>query len=160
MTKRPYITLKIVGIVSLLVAVGGIWYNAQYLSGDYSGVLKKLTEDPDNIGRDYSKFYPVFYTMSGICISFYILLAITGLQLIRVKSQWAYVLVAIVLAEVLYFFLITTFSYIPKYGDSVPAALGVSSGGLMFQILVLFPIWAPVAALWARRRLLREKLAK
>ena len=95
--------------------------------------------------------------MSGVCILFYLLLGITGIQLMRLRAQWAFVLVAIVIAEVAYWFSITPLSTIPKYGDSVPSALGVSSGGLMFQVFILFPIWAPLAALWARKRILGER---
>jgi len=150
MTKGPRRTLIAVGVVSLLMAAGGAWYNVQYLTSDYSGVLEELGEDP-------AKFYPVFYTMSGICILFYLLLAITGIQLMRLREQWSFVLVAIVVAEVAYWFSIMPLSTIPEYGDSIPSALGVSSGGLLFQVFILFPIWAPLAALWARKRILGEE---
>ena len=39
MTKGPRRTLIAVGVVSLLMALGGVWYNVQYLSSDYSGLL-------------------------------------------------------------------------------------------------------------------------
>jgi len=160
MSKAPTRTLIAVGIACLLMAAAGIWYNSEYLTVDYSETLEtQSAENPEIKGDDLSDFYTVFYVLSGICISFYIILAITGIQLIRLKISWVFVLLGIVVAEVVYYIVLGRLWGLPQYGRSIAAATGVSSGGLVFQGLSLFPIWAPLAALWARNRIRKESEA-
>jgi hypothetical protein len=105
--KIPQGTLTIVGLATVVLAVLGLWYNYSTLLLDYSLPLQQSSKE-----HDVTDFYPIFYTMSVICVGFYMLLLASG------------------------------------------AASGVSSGGLMYQIYVVFPIWGPLLALWARRRIL------
>ncbi len=41
---------------------------------------------------------------------------------------------------------------VPKIGLSVAGATGAANGGLMAQFIILFPLWAPFAVHWARKR--------
>ncbi|MCH7813117.1 MAG: hypothetical protein IID40_03760 [Planctomycetes bacterium] len=61
----------------------------------------------------------------------------------------------VMIFEVVYFFGIAFFGIAllwmtPGIGRSVAAASGISSGGLMFQFLPLFPLWGPLLARWAK----------
>lgn len=57
------------------------------------------------------------------------------------------------LFEIVYFFSLGMLWLAPSMGMSVAAATGVANGGLMAQFLILFPLWAPLLAFWARRHL-------
>lgn len=136
------------------MAAAGIWYNSATLTVDYSGLSEELNTEESEFGPyDLSYFYPIFYLLWSICITFYILLAITGIQLIRLKTGWVFALLGVVLVEVVYFLLLGRSWLMPEYGPSIGAATGISSGGLVFQWVSLFPIWAPLAAFWARNRI-------
>lgn len=153
MTTFPRRILVVVGVACILLALAGIGYNAITLTQDYSGTLQEFSNDPEYDEESLSHFYTVFYALSGICILFYLLLAFTGVQLIRSKHNWVFVLLGIVVVEVLYFFMLGQSWRSPEYGLSIAAASGVSSGGLMFQAFVLFPLWGPLAAIWARSKI-------
>ena len=159
-SKTPTRTLIAVGIACLLMATAGIWYNSEYLAVDYSDALEEiLVEEPKYEGDDLSHFHTIFYILSGLCLAFYILLAVTGIQLIRLKTNWVFVLLCVVIVEVVYFMILSRLWMIPEYGRSIAAATGVSSGGLVFQGITLFPIWAPLAAFWARHRMRKGSVA-
>jgi len=149
MNKIPRRILVTVGVACLILSAAGIWYNSGYLLKDYSGMF----EEYNTVAADLSYFYVALYVLSGICVTFYVLLAITGIQLIKLKTQWAFMLLSIIIAEVVYYIILGYMWQHPEYGFSIAAASGVSSGGLVFQVFILFPIWAPAAALWARNRL-------
>jgi len=40
----------------------------------------------------------------------------------------------------------------PEIGHSVGAASGVANGGLMFQLIILFPIWGGILGFWTKRK--------
>jgi hypothetical protein len=135
--------------MAVLLAMLGLWYNYSTLFLDYSLSLQDSGKE-----HDVQNFYPIFYTMSVTCIVFYLLLLASGVQLIRNKTGWAFVLLAVVVAEVLYFLFVGYLWAHSPARFSIAAATGVSSGGLTYQIYVLFPLWGPLLALWARRRIL------
>jgi hypothetical protein len=147
--KIPQSTLTIVGLATVILAVFGLWYNYSTLLLDYSLPLEQSSKT-----HDVTDFYPIFYTMSVICVVFYVLLLASGVQLIRKKPNWAFVLLAIVVLEIAYFLVVGWLWAHSLNGVSIAAASGVSSGGLMYQVYVVFPIWGPLLALWARRRIL------
>lgn len=146
--KLPVRALIVVGITSLILGLIGIAYNSVTLFADYSSVLQDMRDEVEP-----GQFYAALYVMSGICVAFYAALLIVGIQLIRQRSSWAFGLLGIIVLEVLYYFAIGVMWRSSQYGLSVGAATGVSSGGLSFQAFVLFPIWGPWIALWARRRI-------
>lgn len=133
-----------VGIVSIAVAAIGLFYNLNTLFTDFS----ELRQD-----NDTPFFYPAFYTMSAICIGCYIILLICGVQFVRLRTGLLRLFVAVIIFEVVYFFSIGVMWLAPKIGMSVGAATGVANGGLMFQAFILFPLWAPIIAGWAAKRL-------
>ncbi len=91
--------------------------------------------------------------MSGICILSYCLLAMIGVQLFRMRVQYIWWLVVLLSVEVIYFFGVGESWLAPRVGVSIGAATGVANGGLMVQFFLLFPLWAPILAFWAKKRL-------
>ena len=148
--NNPERVLIAVGIASMVFSLLGLFHNSMTLFVDYSPIVKEL-------GQEYnlSNFYVVFYIMSAICITFYVVLFISGIQLIRRRTYWVFVLLLTVIFEIIYFIAVRVLSCDPDYGNSIAAATGISSGGLMFQAFGLFPIWAPIIAFWARRKMIR-----
>ena len=53
------------GIVSISMAVVGLWYNLTTLFTNFSSLVQEY---------DIPHFYPAFYTMSTICIGCYLVL--------------------------------------------------------------------------------------
>jgi hypothetical protein len=133
-----------VGAISIILALLGWSYNFVTLRADYSA-------PPHPIGEPY--FYWALYTMSTVCIVCYALLFYIGVQMIRGKTDVVRLLTFLIVFEVLYFFAVGSLWLMPEYGRSIAAATGVSNGGMMFQLLVLFPIWAPILAFLASRSL-------
>ncbi len=148
-TQIPRYTLTVVGVTTVVFAMLGLWYNYSTLFLDYSLPLEQSGKE-----HDIQNFYPIFYTMSVICIVFYVILLASGVQLIRKKTGWAFVLSGVVAVEVLYFVFVGYLWAHSPSRFSIAAATGVSTGGLTYQIYVLFPVWGPLLALWARRRIL------
>lgn len=138
--------LRAVGVMSLILGLVGLVYNAVTLSADYSSFLQDSKNEVDP-----KQFYTALYVMSGICVVFYIALFVMGTQLIKKKSGWSMGLLGLIILEVFYYVTIGVMWRNPQYGMSVAAASGVSSGGLSFQVFTLFPVWGPLVALWARR---------
>jgi hypothetical protein len=66
--KIPQGTLTIVGLATVVLAVLGLWYNYSTLLLDYSSPLEQSSKK-----HDVTDFYPIFYTMSVICVVFYVL---------------------------------------------------------------------------------------
>jgi len=135
--------MKIIGVFSIVLAGLGLSYNATTLFGDFSEVVEE---------REIPHFYPAFYAMSAICIICYALLVLCGIQFLRLRTGLLALFIALLVFEVVYFFSIVMLWGIPKLGMSVAAATGVANGGLVFQGLILFPLWAPFVARWAAKR--------
>lgn len=152
-SKNPDRALVVVGLSSVLLAILGLWYNMTTLFADYTSIIDDLKSE-----NDLRHFYTAFYVMSAICIAFFAGLFVSGIQLIRKKIMWVFVLSGIIALEISYFFLLGGLWANSTYGYSVGAATGVSNGGLMFQVFSFFPIWAPATALWARRKKLAQVL--
>jgi len=142
--KLPKAILRGVGMVSILLALLGLFYNGLSLSANFS----QFHDD-----RDVPFFYPAFYTMSAICILCFVLLLVLGIQFIRIKLGAVRVFVFLVVFEVLYILAIGPMWLLPSVGHSIAAATGVANGGMMFQAFILFPVWAIPASLWAARKL-------
>ncbi len=147
MTRAKRSTIA-VGIVSIVVAAVGFWYNMTTLLVDFSG-----------FERDHSipYFYHAFYAMSAICIVCYAVLLICGVQFVRLRTGLLKIFVGVVIFEVVYFLSLGPVSLVPRIGMSVGAAVGVANGGLMFQAVILFPLWAPLLARRAARELSHDR---
>ena len=132
--------LRFFGVCNILFALIGIAFNV------YS--FFQSSEPPlDN------KTSTAYFVMSYICIAFYILLAIAGVQLIRLRYIWAYYTPIIFAAEILYFMVIVGLWGHPTWGDSIGGATGIANGGLSIQYLTLYPIWASCVLLFTAYRL-------
>ena len=149
MDNKPKILLILIGIFSIILGALGLLYNAGTLFADFSSVTEQ---------NDQPYFYPAFYTMSAICITCYLILILIGICLIRLNRIAAYLLPAVLIFEVIYFFSLGVLWLIPNLGPSIAAATGIANGGLMFQFLTLFPIWASILALWSAGKIRSKKI--
>jgi len=140
--------LVTVGIVCIVFALLGGWYNSTTLLGSLSGVFSDLVEQ-----HDIPYFYVAFYTMSAMCLLCYAILLFCGVQFLRFRTGVFPLFVGVLLFEVAYFFSVALMWMMPHVGVSVAAATGVANGGLMFQAYVVFPLWAPFVSWWAKNRL-------
>jgi hypothetical protein len=119
MNKLAQISLSFVGIVTIFCAGAGLWYNATSFMTAASGAFDRI--DP-KYPTPY--FYPAFYTMSIICILFFVALIFCSVQLLRRKLGFFYLYAGLLFAEVLYFLLIGILWLSPKLGMSIGAATG------------------------------------
>jgi hypothetical protein len=142
------ILLRSVGILAVLLAIAGLLYTA---ASSYQVVV---SDDIDQLATEHGAPYirAAFYVMASICVAFYLVLLLCGVRFVLLHSGLWWLFTAILAAEVLYYFSIGYWFWPhPTLGRSIAGATGISSGGLMFQFLLLFPLWAPVAVYLARR---------
>jgi hypothetical protein len=91
--------------------------------------------------------------MSAICIVCYLTLLVIGVQFLRLNASLLRLFSAVMIFEVVYFFTIAFAWMSPGIGMSIAAASGVANGGLMLQLLPLFPLWGPLLAHWAKQNM-------
>ncbi len=144
----PHLAIRSVGIASIFTAICGIWYTIKVLWLLHSNI-------PSDSEAPY--FAPFLYAMSLICMSFYISLLFFGIQFLRLRTELYLLFIGTVVLEVGYFCFVAAFWTfpIPTVAFSIAAATGINAG-LLFQFLILFPLWAPFTVVWARRRMERE----
>ena len=140
------IMLRVVGVIAILVAVGGILYTAASLYAVASGGIDQLA-----IESDTPYVHAAFYVMASVCVFFYAVLLLCGVQFIRLRSSLWWLFAAVLAVEVIFFFLVGYLASHPTFGSSIAGATGNSSGGLVFQFFVLFPLWAPIIVWLAHR---------
>ena len=138
--SRAGVVLKIVGGAGVLLSLVGLWYHATCLTVDYS----REPRPP--------YFFQAWYTMAGINIALLLAGIVLGIALIRGMVKWVPLFVALQVLIVFDTFLPGLFWLHPRLGGSIAAASGLSSGTI-FQVIVLFPVWGSVAAIWALRRI-------
>lgn len=148
MNRAPNIILRIIGVAALLCAAFGLWYNITVLGNFWSRRLHV-----DAWRHDAPYFFPAYGIMSTVCLACYGLLAFFGIQFLRGRADHLRRFAILMIFEVAYFFSIVLMWLIPDLGMSVAAATGVANGGLMVQFVIFFPLWAPLLAFWATRRL-------
>jgi drug/metabolite transporter (DMT)-like permease len=136
-----------IGIVSIILALLGLSYNVCTIFGDYSNVTKE---------HNQQYFYPAFYIMSSICIICYLIILICGIQYVRIRTKIFPLFLSILIFEIVYFFSVGFMWLIPQIGHSVAGATGVSNGGMVFQFITLFPIWAPIIVAIASRKITKS----
>ena len=142
--KKAKVILRVIGLITILLAGMGLRYNSITLFADYSDAFTD---------RPIPYFYPAFYTMSAICIICYVALIIIGIQFIRLRTGLRRFFVGVLIFEFVYFFSIGFLWLPPNIGLSIGAATGIANGGLMLQALILFPLWAPFVVGWAERNI-------
>lgn len=148
MKKSAKIILSVIGSISVITALFGLWYNGSTLLVAFSGAFSD-----DKTTEEMPYLLLAFYSMSAICIVCYFFLAIFGYQFIRGRYHNMSKFVALVIFEVVFFFSIALLWIVPNVGLSLGGATGISMGGLMAQFFILFPLWAPPVAVWAKRQL-------
>ena len=140
-----------VGIIGGLAALCGIFCNLSALAtataGGYADLIKRE-------GIPY--FYAVVYVTSIVCIVCYVLLILCSADFIRLRFRRFPLFVATLCCEVMYLVGTGLLWMSTNLGKSVAVANGAVDDGLMFQFIILFPFWAPLVVLWARRRLRRN----
>lgn len=141
------VILRIVGGLSVLLALGGLLYTT---STTYGFILSGAVDD---VAAQHDTPYvrTAFYVMASICTAFYLALLLFGVRLLFLKTRLLWLFTTILIVEVLYFLSIGFFWPHPTYGLSIAAASGVANGGLVLQFFLLFPLWAPFAVYFARR---------
>ena len=138
--RLPHRALRLLGVVVLVLAGLGLWYNKATL----------FTRFPSDPGEEPC-FLHAFYSISAVCIACYVTLLFVGVQFIRLKTSWLKPFVGVIVFEVLSFFGVALFGLGSDLGRSVRRASVLASGGMMFQFIILFPIWGPLMARWAAK---------
>jgi len=136
-----------IGIVTMLCALFGLFYNAQGIAVSLSGGFEGLVRE-----HKMTHFYAAFYAMSAICVVCYLILFWGGYQLARRRFSVSWLLISAWLFEIVYFLVIGLTWRIPDVGGSIAGATGVANGGLMAQFFILLPFWGPLAIFWVKRR--------
>ena len=139
-------TPVVIGILNVLFALFGLYYNASTFRTFRAGGFQMADSRPD-----MPYFEPAFKVMSAICVVCYLALALSGVQLVRGRLGWAYVTIATLVIESVYVLSVAVAwaRMPPGMRMSVGGATGVSIGGLAPQLVVLYPIWGAVALMVA-----------
>ena len=93
--NKAKVILRVIGLITILLAGMGLWYNSKTLFADYSDVLTD---------QSIPYFYPAFYTMSAICIICYVALIIIGIQFLRLRTGLRRIFAGVLIFEFIYFF--------------------------------------------------------
>ena len=146
--KTAKVLVVTIGLVAVLAALFGLYYNSMSLSSALGGAFADMAAEKGLIFM-----MPAFYIMSSICIVCYLILLACGLDMIRARVRCFWLMTSVLLFEIAYFFLVSVLWMVPDIGMSVGAATGIANGGLMIQYAILFPLWAPIVLSWARTRM-------
>ena len=146
MNNIPKVVIRFIGILSIIMACLGLWYNTL----SFFSVLGSFEYDPE---MPYLK--PVFFVMSFVCVACYVWLLVIGIDFVRLKLRFRHIFAGLLIFEVAYFISISILwiSPVRNFSMSVAAATGIANGGLMFQFITLFPLWAPILVVWAHKRI-------
>jgi hypothetical protein len=146
MTKSARIAFRVIGGLSLFFAVAGLLYNIGYLTA----IISAYKPDPEA-----PFFWYAFLIMSSICVVCYLLLIFLGIQFLRLRHQGIRIFVALMIFEIVYVLalsLLWNINMNQTVAMSIAAATGVANGGLMVQLVTLFPLWAPFVVFWASKQ--------
>jgi len=146
MNEKPWRVLKIIAVCSVGLGIGGLLYSLPVLGSE-------LFYGDRELESDEQYFYVFLYLFSSLSIFLYISLIICGIQLFRKRLNWVLALVAIVAIEIALVIGVGGSWLNPKYGMSIAGATGLSFGGMSIQFIILFPLWGPMASLWAWNRI-------
>jgi len=100
---------------------------------------------------DPPRFREAFYVMSAICVFFYGILVWIGIDFLFGNSERWVIFVMVLMAGIVYVLAVGLLWARSTHAMSISAASGISSGGLMVQLFILFPVWAPVVVWLARK---------
>ena len=130
------VIVRIVGVASIFIAVGGIAYNVVYFTALIGA--SEVNEHP--------YFHAAYYTMVAICFLFYVTIIWFGISFIKLKLKYWYIYALLFVVEYLYFSSIGYFWAIENeaISSSIAAATGVANGGLVLQFFSGIFIWGPI----------------
>ena len=145
------IALRAVGIIAILLAIGGLLYTAASLYAVASGGIDQLAVEAST-----PYVHTAFYVMASTCVAFYAVLLLCGIQFVRLRSSLWWLFLGLLVAEVIYYLLVGWLWSHSTLGNSIAGASGISSGGLVLQFVLLFPLWAPIIVWLSRRSQIRH----
>lgn len=144
--------LIIVGIVSILMAAIGICFN---LATIFFNILL-ATQATNNLCSR-----PVLFVASAISTICYLVLLFCGVQFVRLRTGLTVfgLFVGVIVFEIVLFLFsgIMAAFFVSKTNFSLAYIMAMS--GMMFQVYILFPLWAPCLAWWAARKIERNLAA-
>jgi hypothetical protein len=144
MKLSPSLILKVVGVLSIVGALFGLWYSVTS--------YQRVTSPDFVFASDYPYFYPAFFVMIGISSLILLSMLWSGIQLFYQKVSVLQLFIGTCVLTLLVPFVAGSLWLNPIYGKSIAAASGVSTGGLSVFLIILFPIWAPLLIAWSFRR--------
>ena len=143
MKIAPKLILNAIGAASIIAGCLGLRYSFSILSMD----LSFLTE-----GKDVPKLYPVIYSLSAICVACYLGLILTGIQLIRKKTKFIHLMAGIFIIEIILLSFSMDIILLPEFGIDYAIIPPIATAGMMYQFIILFPLWSIVLGYWAKKR--------
>lgn len=144
----PRISLQTTGIISIMMAGAGLLCTIMALF---------RTTIPSSID-DRLVFAIALYGMSAICVAFCAALLSCGLDFVKASTRKVRLFGCLLMLEMLCLalagFLARVLHWlVPQVGTNVGTAIEDAKSGLIVQVVVLFPLWAPFLALWAMYQL-------
>jgi len=133
--------IRISGALAVVAALLGLAYNATTL---FFFPDIRQSDDPPSFGV-------AFFALSFLCITLYCILFVCGIQLLRLRVNWWWVLAIVCAAELVLRTAVRAAWQHPEWGQSIAMATGISMGGMMAQVVVYFPWWGPVLVFLAVR---------
>ena len=117
--RWAHILLRGVGIVAVLLAAGGVLYTATSLYTVASGGIDELAVEAGTL-----YVHSAFYAMATICLFFYAVVLICGVQFIRLRSSLWWLFSVVLVAEVAFHFLVGWLGSHPTLGESIAWRIG------------------------------------
>jgi hypothetical protein len=140
--------LRALGVAAVILAMGGFIYTGTSIFWVAAGTVDQLA-----VEHNATHVHASFYTMASICLLFYSVILVCGVQFFRLRGGLWWLFALVLLLEVALQFVVGRLWLHPTLGQSVAAATGIALGGLSFQFLLGFPFWAPVVAYLCNRSL-------
>lgn len=129
--------LKTVGAAAVLFALLGLWHSAATLAQEAAGRFAPADE---------VLFRRILYPLTWCCVAGYIWQAEMGLRFLRGEKGALLRFTGLLVGQTLFFFGLHAACLLPALRGDAAAAAGLATGGLLFQLLLLFPVWGPILA--------------
>lgn len=148
-THIPKLVAIGTGLLTLACAGYGLYLSFTSFVTAIAGGFLEIIER-----HEVPYFYPAFYSMLGVTIVCYLVLAWCGLDQLRLRIAYLKLFIGLFVFEILYMVFTGAFLFhLPKINTSIAAASGVTFPMLMPPFFILLPLWAPFALVWAKKRL-------
>lgn len=139
------LTCNLVGLCCILAASIGIAYTYMVFPG--LAQIVELESTPYALQAYWAMV--MFAALVYLCLLFF------GAHFVKLNTRWRYWFMGLLWLEVLYFVVLNTVwsESGPALAKSIVAVRSLASGGMLLNIFILFPVWGPIAILWAHRRM-------